>query len=106
MRPRLTTTAPAMGFGLVVPRPFSARRSARDMYRSSSAGLTRMADEDTRVNQATLPFNHATDHRVFLRAVLRAVWERREDRAALFGFARDAAEGLAAFLASASANAA
>lgn len=61
-----------------------------------------MIDEDARVNRAVPSLNHAADHRFFLRAA----GERRAGRVALFGFVRDVDEDLAAFFASASANAA
>lgn len=61
-----------------------------------------MVHEDAQVNRAVPPLNHATDQRFFLRAA----GERRADRAAGFGFGLEEADDLAAFFASASANAA
>src|SRR3989304_1067325 len=49
-----TSTAPTIGFGLVLPAPLSARRKARRMYRLSRSSSIRLKKARPRVSQHRL----------------------------------------------------
>src|SRR3990172_8477786 len=54
MLPPRTSTAPTIGFGLVLPAPLSARRNARRMYLLSRSSSIRLKKARPRVSQHRL----------------------------------------------------